>query len=232
LYFLGKVCTGCNTNFTKETEDLCTQCHTNQVLERQNNNPEETEYINNGLQNINNNNQSHEDTDNDSNQDDDDWEQVDLFDIPQDYYDPDDDDHDDEPDDGDDPFGHLSQLEKDVVNDFRSVVLQDNPISIYKVRVLLSIIKRLSVFKFPAYNSLFKPKYKVEVREIKYNPTNAPGSLTECRYVYIRFRNPSIFGILFQKVAHPPHPPLLTPNFGLTVIFLNSDYSVEILYNC
>ena len=175
---------------------MCYQCYANQVWERLDNNPEERNYINIVLENVNNNNESQDendtDNDNDSNQDAADWEDIELFDIPQDHYDPDDDDdHDGEPDDGD-PLSRLSELEKEIVNDFRSVVVQDNPISHYKVRILLSIIKRMCVFKFPSYNSLFKPKYKVEIIENTYNPTNAPGSLIECRYVFILFKKKTL----------------------------------------
>ena len=180
-------------------------------MERLNNNPEETDYINIVVDNINNNNTNdNNDADNDSIQDAEDWDHVELFDIPEDYFDPDDDDDpDDEPDgepDGDhdgDPFKHLTELEKEIVNDFRSVCVLDNPISHNKVRIILAILKRSCIFKFPSYNTLFKPKYKVEIKENKYNPTNAPGSLIECRYVYIRFRKRSN-SIIITRISVRP----------------------------
>ena len=81
-------------------------------MERLNNNPEETDYINIVVDNINNNNTNdNNDADNDSIQDAEDWDHVELFDIPEDYFDPDDDDDPDDEPDGDhdgDPFKHLT----------------------------------------------------------------------------------------------------------------------------
>ena len=180
-YFLGNVCTRCASNC--RMADLCSQCYAEKILERLEKNPEETQLMNNLLETLNNNNESEDDRD--SNQDTEDWEHVDLFDITEDD-DLDDpaDDPDDDPDG--DPLKHLSDREKDVVYDFLSICVLDNPISHYKVKMLVGLIKRISVFKFPAYKHIFQSKYKFQIIENKFNPTNAPGSLIECRYVYIK----------------------------------------------
>jgi len=102
---------------------------TNNVL--QNNNPEEAQNINIVADFVNNNNPWEDDID--SIPDDEDQD-VELFDDPEDEY-PDLDDDPDDPDDPNDgePFQHLTEFEKQIVNDFRSVCVLDNPISHFKV---------------------------------------------------------------------------------------------------
>jgi len=157
------------------------------VRDRLHNNPEEAQYIAMVIDNVNNTNEGEDGIDIQSIEDAEDWEDVELFDIPEDDYPDDPDDDPDDPDDpNSDPFKHLLEVEREIVNEFRSICLLDNPLSHMKVKMLLSVIKRLSVFKFPSYSKLFSSKYKAQFRELKYNPTNAPGSLTECRYVHIQ----------------------------------------------